>query len=66
MSDARDLIVAFVGLGNMGAPMVRNLAAAGVPLILRDANDAAAGALVRELDAGRPRRAPTSRTPTSS
>lgn len=51
MSDARDLIVAFVGLGNMGAPMVRNLAAAGVPLILRDANDAVQAALVSELGA---------------
>lgn len=51
MSDARDLHVAFVGLGNMGAPMVRNLAAAGVPLTLRDANEAVQSALAGELGA---------------
>ena len=31
--------VGFVGLGNMGRPMARNLAAAGFPLTVRDAND---------------------------
>jgi 3-hydroxyisobutyrate dehydrogenase len=32
--------VGFVGLGNMGRPMVRNLAAAGFELVLRDADPA--------------------------
>jgi 3-hydroxyisobutyrate dehydrogenase len=51
VSDALDLHVAFVGLGNMGAPMVRNLAAAGFPLTLRDANEAVQSALANELGA---------------
>jgi 3-hydroxyisobutyrate dehydrogenase len=33
---AGDLHVGFVGLGNMGRPMARNLAAAGFPLTVRD------------------------------
>jgi 3-hydroxyisobutyrate dehydrogenase len=51
VSDARALHVAFVGLGNMGAPMVRNLAAAGFPLTVRDANDELQSALADELGA---------------
>jgi 3-hydroxyisobutyrate dehydrogenase len=51
VSDTRDLHVAFVGLGNMGAPMVRNLAAAGFPLTLRDANAAVQSSLASELGA---------------
>ena len=42
----QDLRVGFVGLGNMGAPMVRNLAEAGFALTLRDANDALQAQLV--------------------
>jgi 3-hydroxyisobutyrate dehydrogenase len=45
------LRVAFVGLGNMGAPMVRNLAAAGFPLIVRDADDAVQAAIASEVGA---------------
>ena len=37
---SQDLRVGFVGLGNMGAPMVRNLAKAGFALTLHDANEA--------------------------
>jgi 3-hydroxyisobutyrate dehydrogenase len=33
-------VVGFVGLGNMGRPMVRNLQSAGFPLVLRDADPA--------------------------
>ena len=33
-------VVGFVGLGNMGRPMVRNLAAAGFELVVRDADPA--------------------------
>lgn len=51
MSEAPALTVAFVGLGNMGAPMARNLAAAGFPLILRDADEGLQAALVEELGA---------------
>jgi 3-hydroxyisobutyrate dehydrogenase len=36
---AQTLRVGFVGLGNMGNPMTRNLMAAGFPLTVRDAND---------------------------
>jgi 3-hydroxyisobutyrate dehydrogenase len=50
-TDARDLHVAFVGLGNMGAPMVRNLAAAGFPLTVRDANAALQAQIADELGA---------------
>jgi 3-hydroxyisobutyrate dehydrogenase len=51
VSDAGSLHVAFVGLGNMGAPMVRNLAAAGFPLTVRDANAELQAALADELGA---------------
>jgi 3-hydroxyisobutyrate dehydrogenase len=37
--------VGFIGLGTMGGPMATNLAKAGVPLTVFDANPAAAGAL---------------------
>ena len=47
----QDLRVGFVGLGNMGAPMVRNLAKAGFALTLYDANEAAQTPLVHELGA---------------
>ncbi len=50
-SSAQDLRVGFVGLGNMGAPMVRNLAKAGFALTLYDANEAAQTPLVDELGA---------------
>jgi 3-hydroxyisobutyrate dehydrogenase len=43
--------VGFVGLGNMGAPMARNLAAAGFALTLRDVEPARAQALATELRA---------------
>jgi 3-hydroxyisobutyrate dehydrogenase len=51
VSDATHLRVGFVGLGNMGAPMARNLAAAGFPLVLRDASDALQAGLAGELGA---------------
>jgi 3-hydroxyisobutyrate dehydrogenase len=35
---ARPSLVGFVGLGNMGWPMAHNLAAAGLPLVVRDAD----------------------------
>jgi 3-hydroxyisobutyrate dehydrogenase len=47
----QDLRVGFVGLGNMGAPMVRNLAAAGFPLTVRDANDALQAQIATEVGA---------------
>ncbi len=39
MTSATSLRVGFVGLGNMGWPMARNLAAAGFPLVVRDADE---------------------------
>jgi len=45
------LHVGFVGLGNMGGPMVRNLAAAGFALTVRDANDALQAQLAAEVGA---------------
>jgi len=50
-SSPQDLRVGFVGLGNMGAPMVRNLAKAGFELTLYDANEAVQAPLVEELGA---------------
>jgi 3-hydroxyisobutyrate dehydrogenase len=47
----QDLRVGFVGLGNMGAPMVRNLAKAGFALTLLDLNEALQAELVGELGA---------------
>jgi 3-hydroxyisobutyrate dehydrogenase len=49
--DARELRVGFVGLGNMGGPMTRNLRSAGFSLTLRDANDELQARIARELDA---------------
>lgn len=40
--------VGFVGLGTMGGPMAANLAKAGVPLVVHDANPAAASAAARQ------------------
>jgi 3-hydroxyisobutyrate dehydrogenase-like beta-hydroxyacid dehydrogenase len=40
--------VGFIGLGTMGGPMAANLAKAGVPLIVHDANPAAAAAAARQ------------------
>ena len=40
--------VGFIGLGTMGGPMAANLAKAGVPLIVYDANPAAAAAAARQ------------------
>jgi 3-hydroxyisobutyrate dehydrogenase len=40
--ERRDLTVGFVGLGNMGAPMARNLRQAGYPVVVHDV-DAARG-----------------------
>jgi 3-hydroxyisobutyrate dehydrogenase len=40
--------VGFVGLGNMGAPMARRLAAAGYSLVVTDANPAAVSALAAD------------------
>jgi 3-hydroxyisobutyrate dehydrogenase len=45
------LRVGFVGLGNMGGPMTRNLAAAGFPLTVRDANDELQARIAAELGA---------------
>jgi 3-hydroxyisobutyrate dehydrogenase len=42
--------VGFVGLGNMGGPMARNLAAAGHHLTLFDVHDEAASALAAEFE----------------
>ncbi len=41
--------IGFVGVGNMGAPMARNLAKAGWPLSLYDTNSARSQALAAEL-----------------
>jgi 3-hydroxyisobutyrate dehydrogenase len=49
--DAENLHVAFVGLGNMGAPMARNLAKAAFALTVRDAHDAVQTAIANELGA---------------
>jgi 3-hydroxyisobutyrate dehydrogenase len=48
---SQDLRVGFVGLGNMGAPMVRNLAKAGFALTLHDANEAVLAAIAEEVGA---------------
>jgi 3-hydroxyisobutyrate dehydrogenase-like beta-hydroxyacid dehydrogenase len=39
--------VGFIGLGTMGGPMAANLARAGVPLVVHDANPAAAAAVAK-------------------
>jgi 3-hydroxyisobutyrate dehydrogenase len=48
---SHDLRVGFVGLGNMGAPMVRALGAAGFPLTVRDANSVVQAQIAAELGA---------------
>jgi 3-hydroxyisobutyrate dehydrogenase len=45
------LRVGFIGLGNMGGPMTRNLAAAGFPLTVRDVNDELQARIASELGA---------------
>ena len=50
-SRSQDLRVGFVGLGNMGAPMVRNLATAGFALTVYDANEAVLAAIAEEVGA---------------
>jgi 3-hydroxyisobutyrate dehydrogenase len=40
--------VGFIGLGTMGGPMAANLAKAGVPLVVYDANPAAAAAAAKQ------------------
>ncbi|OMH34996.1 NAD(P)-dependent oxidoreductase [Tersicoccus sp. Bi-70] len=40
--------VGFIGLGTMGAPMARNLAAAGYPVVLHDADPAASDRLAEQ------------------
>jgi 3-hydroxyisobutyrate dehydrogenase len=47
----QDLRIGFVGLGNMGAPMVRNLAKASFALTVYDANEAVLAALAEEVGA---------------
>jgi 3-hydroxyisobutyrate dehydrogenase len=47
----QQLRVGFIGLGNMGGPMTRNLAAAGFPLTVRDANDELQARIAGELGA---------------
>ena len=50
-SQSQDLRVGFVGLGNMGAPMVRNLAKAGFALTVYDANETVLAAIAGEVGA---------------
>jgi 3-hydroxyisobutyrate dehydrogenase len=50
-SGSHGLRVAFVGLGNMGAPMVRNLAAAGFAVTVRDSDDALQARIAEEIGA---------------
>ncbi len=50
MTAAAETRVGLVGVGNMGAPMARRLAAAGHSLVLYDLNRAAAEALAGESD----------------
>jgi 3-hydroxyisobutyrate dehydrogenase len=51
MSDAPRTRVAFIGLGTMGAPMSRNVAKAGFPLLLHDVERALAQRLAAEYGA---------------
>lgn len=50
-SDARKSRIGFVGLGAMGAPMVRMLAREGWPLTIFDINEQRAGTLGEETGA---------------
>ena len=47
--NASDLNVGFVGLGNMGWPMARNLRQAGHPLVVHDADSTRAARFVEEF-----------------
>lgn len=47
----QELRVGFVGLGNMGAPMVRNLAKAGFALTVHDLNEDVQAAIAEEVGA---------------
>lgn len=47
----QDTLVGFVGLGNMGWPMARNLAAGGIRLMVADAKDGVAKAFAAETGA---------------
>ena len=47
----QELRVGFVGLGNMGAPMVRNLAKAGFALTVHDLDEAVQAAIAEEVGA---------------
>jgi 3-hydroxyisobutyrate dehydrogenase-like beta-hydroxyacid dehydrogenase len=49
--------VAFIGLGHMGAPMSRNILAAGHDLVVHDLRRDAAAGLLAEGAAGPPRSA---------
>ncbi|MBO0878420.1 MAG: NAD(P)-dependent oxidoreductase [Pseudonocardia sp.] len=51
MSDTPKTRVAFIGLGTMGAPMSRNIAKAGFPLLLHDLDRARAERLAAEYGA---------------
>jgi 3-hydroxyisobutyrate dehydrogenase len=46
-----ELRVGFIGLGNMGGPMTRNLVSSGFPLTVRDANDELQARIASELGA---------------
>jgi 3-hydroxyisobutyrate dehydrogenase len=52
MSKGQHMVIAFIGLGNMGSPMARNLLKAGHALAVHDLNTAAVDALV--ADGARP------------
>lgn len=54
--------IAFIGLGNMGAPMARNLLKAGHQLNLFDLNQAVLKELAELGAASVPRRAPPPKT----
>ncbi|MCC5858210.1 MAG: NAD(P)-dependent oxidoreductase [Ectothiorhodospiraceae bacterium] len=47
----QDILVGFVGLGNMGWPMARNLATGGIRLVVADAKDGVAEAFAAETGA---------------
>jgi 3-hydroxyisobutyrate dehydrogenase len=48
---SQTLRVGFIGLGNMGGPMTKNLAAAGFPLTVRDMNEELQAKVAGELGA---------------
>lgn len=47
---AEEKIVGFVGVGNMGDPMVRNLAKAHIPVLAYDINPAAVEAVIKDTN----------------